>query len=146
MFLPKKEELDEQTNSKWIREGAWSDQHWSQKVLNEPKGKQNTIKNECPKKVAKKMRLFMIFGILVDPFWNHFQSKTEEEIGTKIEVSKNIEFGAKGVPKWSQNWCQHSSKFNAKRGIEKDHEIMEIISLWMVKTCKFIVKTMVLQF
>ena len=73
------------------------------KSQNESKGKQNTIKNECPKKVAKKMRFLMIFGILVDPFWNHFQSKTEKEIGSKIGVSKNIEFGAKGVPKWSQN-------------------------------------------
>ena len=60
--------------------------------------------------------------------------------------TKNIELDPKGVPKWVQNRCQHSSKFNAKTGIEKDHEkYRQSVYLCMVKSFKFIVKTIVLK-
>ena len=33
-----------------------------------------------------------------------------------------MEFDARGMPKWSQSRCEHSSKFNAKIGNEKEHK------------------------
>ena len=35
---------------------------------------------------------------------------------------KNMEFAAKGVPKWKQNRCQDSSQINAKTCNGKIHE------------------------
>ena len=41
---------------------------------------------------------------------------------SKKRSPKNIEFDAKGVPKWSRNRYQNLSKINAQTGNEKDHE------------------------
>ena len=39
---------------------------------------------------------------------------------SKKRLPKNMEFDAKGVPKWNRSRCQKSSKINAKTGNEKD--------------------------
>ena len=55
-------------------------------------------------------------------FWTHFGSKIDSKNHKKNAHQKNMEFDAKGIPKWSQKRCQKSSKINAKNDNEKDQE------------------------
>ena len=57
--------------------------------------------------------------------WNHFWSKSINnrfKNSSKKRSPKNMKFDANGIPKWSQNRSQKSSKINAKTGNEKNQE------------------------
>ena len=60
----------------------------------------------------------LTFGHIFD----HKSIKNRFKKSSRKRSPQNIKFDAKGVPKWSQNRCQKSSKINAKTGNEKDQE------------------------
>ena len=59
---------------------------------------------------------------IVGPHFDQQSIKIRFKKSPPKRSPQNIKVDTKGVPKWSQNRCQNSSKINAKTSNEKDQE------------------------
>ena len=76
-----------------------------------------------------------------EPFLIKIDSTTIQQIIKKPSL-RNMDFDAQGLPEWNQNRCQNLSKNNANTGNEQNSLNKNNMFSWMVKSFKFIVKSM----